>query len=100
MSVNPPSKRPYSLQHSSPRPLLYILKRKFAVLVCKGSGKGPLWVDSYRGVTLTSMVAMVLKFLLLDILEVVFLEADLSISHVNQTVYRKLVSCADVMFVT
>ncbi len=70
------------------------------MLVCKGSGKDPLWVDSYRGVTLTSMVAKVLEFLLLDILEMVFLEADLSIPHVNQTVYRKLVSRADVIFVT
>ncbi len=46
------------------------------------------------GVTLTSIVAKVLEFLLVDILEMVSLEADLSISHVNQTVYRKLVSCA------
>ena len=50
--------------------------------------------------TLTSMVAKVLEFLSLRRLglRMVFLEADLP--HVNQTAYRKSVSCADAIFAT
>ena len=72
------------------------LKRGVVVLVYKGSGKDPLRVDSYQGVTLSWMVAKVLEFLCLQRLEVVFLEADLP--HVNQAAYRRSVSCADVIF--
>ena len=60
--------------------------------------KGPLRVDSYRGVTLTSVVAKVLEFLLLDRLQLVFMEAGLP--HMNQSAYRKAVSCADAIFAT
>ena len=42
-----------------------VLKRGVVVPVYKGSGKDPLLVDSYRGVTLSSMVAKVLEFLCL-----------------------------------
>ena len=41
----------------------------------------PLKTDSYRGITLTSMVAKVLEFLLLERLELVFMEAGLP--HIN-----------------
>ena len=66
--------------------------------VYKGSGKNPLKIDSYRGITLTSMVAKVLEFLLLERLESIFLEAGLP--HINQSAYRKAVSCVDVIFAT
>ena len=75
-----------------------VLKRGVVVPVYKGSGKDPLRVDSYQGVTLSLMVAKVLEFLCLQRLEVVFLEANLS--HVNQTAYRRSVSCADAIFTT
>jgi len=75
-----------------------ILKRGVVVPVYKGGGKDPLRVNSYRGVTLSSIVAKVLEFLCLDRLQMVFLEADLP--HVNQTAYRKSVSCADAIFAT
>ena len=39
-----------------------ILKRGLVVPVYKGGGKDPLRVDSYRGVTVTSMVGKVLEF--------------------------------------
>ena len=42
-----------------------------------------LKVDSYRGVTLTSMVGKVLEFLLLERMWKVFLEENLP--HINQT---------------
>ena len=52
------------------------------VPVYKGGGKDPMKTDSYRGITLTSTVAKVLEFLLLEHLESIFLEAGLP--HVNQ----------------
>ena len=48
--------------------------------------------------TREEIVAKVLEFLCLDRLQMVFLEADLP--HVNQTAYRKSVSCADAIFAT
>ena len=75
-----------------------VLKRGLIVPVYKGGGKDPLSVDSYRGVTLTSMVAKVLEFLVLQRLQPVFMEAGLP--HVNQSAYRKAVSCANAIFAT
>ena len=48
--------------------------------------------------TLTSVVAKVLEFLFLELLRLVFMEAGLP--HVNQSAYRKVVSCADAIFAT
>ena len=71
-----------------------VLKEGFIVPVYKGGGnKDPLRVDSYRGVTLMSV-----EFLFLDCLQLVFMEAGLP--HVNQSAYRKAVSCADAIFAT
>ena len=86
-----------------------VLKNGIIVPIYKGGGKDPLKVDSYRGITLTSMVSKVLitltsmvskvlEFLLLEHLELVFMEADLP--HINQSAYRKAVSCADAIFAT
>jgi len=60
----------------------------------QGGGKDPLKADSYRGITLTSCVAKVLKFLVLERLQMVFTEADLP--HINQTAYWK----SDAIFAT
>ena len=68
------------------------------VLDYKGSGKDPLLVDSYRGVTLPSVVTKVLEFLVLERLQIIFLEA--SIPHTNQSAYRKRVSCGNAIFAT
>ena len=54
--------------------------------------------DSYRGITLTSMVSKVLEFLMLERLESVFVAAGLP--HINQSAYRRAVSCADATFAT
>ena len=75
-----------------------VLKQGLIVPVYKGGGKDPFRVDSYRGVTLTSMVAKVLKFLFLERLQLVFMGAGLPL--VNQSAYRKAVSCADAIFAT
>ena len=60
-----------------------VLKSGIIVPIYKGGGKDPLKIDSYRGITLTSTVSKVLEFLLLERLELVFMEAGLS--HVNQS---------------
>ena len=62
------------------------LKRHVMVLVYKAGEKVPLCIDSYRGITLTSMVAKVLEFLLLGRLESFFVNAGLP--HINQSAYR------------
>ena len=74
------------------------LKQGVVILVYKGSGKDPLQVKSYRGVTLSSVVTKVLEFMVLERLQMVFLEA--SIPHPKQSAYRKRVSCADLIFAT
>ena len=75
-----------------------VLKEGFILPVYKVGGKDPLRVDSYRGVTLTSVVAKVLEFFFLEWLRLVFMEAGLS--HVNKSAYRMAVSCADAIFAT
>ena len=75
-----------------------VLKEGFIVPVYKGGGKDLLRVDSYRGVTVMSVVAKVLEFMFLERLQPVFMEAGLP--HVNQPAYRKAVSCADAIFAT
>ena len=54
-----------------------VLKEGLIVPVYKGGGKDPLRVDSYRGVTLTSVVVKVLEFLFLERLQPVCMEAGL-----------------------
>ena len=73
-----------------------VLKRVVVVPVYKGGGKDPMRRDSYRGITLTSMVSKVLEFLILERLESVFVAAGLP--HINQSAYRRAVSCADAIF--
>ena len=66
-----------------------VMKRGVVVPVYKGGGKDPLKIDSHRGITLTSMLAKVLEFLLQEHWECVFLEACLL--HIKQTAYRRAV---------
>ena len=72
------------------------LKRGLEVPVYKGSGKDPSKMDSYRGVTLSTVIAKVLEILILDRLDLVFLKLMCLIS-ISQP-YRKNVSCASMIF--
>ena len=74
------------------------LKTGIITPVYKGGGKDPLNRNSYRGVTLTSVLAKVLEALTLTRLQCHFLERN--IPHPNQTAYRKGVSCAKAIFST
>ena len=73
-------------------------KSGLVVPVYKGSGKDPLKTDSYRSITLSPVFSKVLEFLILNRLEMVFIEAN--VPHVNQSAYKKKVSCADAVFAT
>ena len=64
----------------------------------KGGGKDPLDTHSYRGVTLTSVLAKVLESLILTRLQCHYSEKG--IPHLNQTAYRKGVCCAEAIFST
>ena len=75
-----------------------MFKRGVIVLVYKGGREDPLNIDSYNGITLTAMVGKVQEFLLLERLESIFLEVGLL--HINQSAYRRTVSCADAIFAT
>ena len=75
-----------------------LLKIVIITPVYKGGGKDPLDTNSYRGVTLTSVLVKVLESLLLTRLQCHF--SDRGIPHLNQTAYRKGVSCAEAIFST
>ena len=64
-----------------------VLKRGIIVPVYKGGGRDPLKTDSYRGITLTSMISKLLESLVLERLESVF--ASAGIPHVNQSAYTE-----------
>ena len=67
-----------------------VSKSDVTVRIYKRGWRDPLKVNSYRRITLTSMVSKVLEFLLLERLDLLFMEAGLP--HVNQSAYRKAVS--------
>ena len=66
------------------------LKLGITIPVYKGGGKDPLNTNSYRGITLNSVISKVLETLILNRLEPLFMEAGLP--HPNQSAYRKCVS--------
>ena len=75
-----------------------VLKSCVILPVYKGGSKDPLDVNSYRGITLTSVVAKLLEILVLERMNPLLSEANFP--HVNQTAYVRSVSCADAIFET
>ena len=74
------------------------LKTGLTIPVYKGGGKDPCDVNSYRGITLNSVLSKALELLILQRLEPLF--TDAGIPHPNQSAYRRNVSCADAIFAT
>ena len=74
------------------------LKLGIVTPIYKGGGKDPLDTNSYRGISLTPVLAKVLESLILNRLQDVLLE--IGIPHPNQTGYQKKVSCAEAIFST
>ena len=64
-----------------------VLRQGIVVPVYNGGGKDPLKVDSFRGVTLTSTLAKVLEFLIVERRQLLLLEAGLP--HINQSAYQR-----------
>ena len=65
------------------------LKCGIIIPVYKGGGKDALKVDSYRGVTLSSVIAKVLELVILERMMPILIDAG--IPHENQTAYIKKV---------
>ena len=74
------------------------LKMGIVTPIYKGNGKDPLDTNSYRGITLTPVLAKVLELLILDRLRDILMEKGLP--HLNQTGYQKRVSCTEAIFST
>ena len=77
---------------------LEVLKFGIVIPIYKGFGKDPLSLNSYRGITITSVISKVFESLLLSHMEPTFDAA--SIPHMNQTAYRKSNSCSGALFAT
>ena len=75
-----------------------VLKTGVTIPVYKGGGKDPMDVQSYRGISLNSVISKILERLILVCLEPVY--SGGGIPHPNQSAYRKGVSCTDAIFAT
>ena len=75
-----------------------MMKCGVVIPVYKGAGKDPLNPSNYCGITIASVVCKLLESLLLSRLQLVY--ADANIPHLNQSAYRRNVSCADAIFAT
>ena len=64
----------------------------------KGKGRDPLDPNSYRGVTLSSVVSKCLEKVILHHMEIQLKEAGFP--HSSQTAYQQAVSCSDAIFST
>ena len=60
-------------------------------ITIQGGGEDPLNVNSYRGITLNSVISKIMELLILNRVNPVLMEAGFP--HPNQSAYR--VSCAD-----
>ena len=71
-------------------------KEGILIPIYKGKGKDPLVQTSYRGITLTSVIAKSFEILLLD--RMLPILKDRNIPQLTQTAYQRGVSCADATF--
>ena len=73
-----------------------LFKKGILIPIYKGKGKDPLIPTSYRGITLTSVIAKTFENLLLDRMFPIL--RDRNIPQLTQTAYQRGVSCADATF--
>ena len=74
------------------------LNEGLIIPVYKGKGKDPFQPDSYRGITLSSVICKLLEIILLQRLSPLLEEAG--IPDFAQTAYQKGLSCTDAIFAT
>ena len=71
-------------------------KHGIVIPAFKGKGRDPLHMKSYRGVTLTSVIAKVLEIALIQRISPIL--DDMDIPQLTQTAYRRGASCQDSIF--
>ena len=64
--------------------------------VYKGGGKDPFLTTNYRGITMNSILSKILEILVLSRMK--RCRAEAGFPHLNQSVFRKHVGCADTIF--
>ena len=74
------------------------MKTGLIVPVYKRKGKDPLSPSSYRGITLSSVIAKLYELIILDRIHPVL--DSLNLPDSLQTAYRKGLSCSDAIFTT
>ena len=74
------------------------LKDGLVTPIYKKQGKDPLQVSSYRGITISSVLAKILQTLILTRMSDVI--AELNLPDILQTAYQKGLSCSDATFAT
>ena len=74
------------------------LKAGLIIPVYKGKGKDPLLPSSYRGITLSSVIAKLYELIIRD--RIYPLLNSLNLPDCLQTAYRKGLSCSDAIFAT
>ena len=74
------------------------LKEGIIVPIYKGRGKDPLLVSSYRGITLSSVIAKLFEVIILRRLSPCLGEAGFP--DISQTAYQNGMSCADAIYAT
>ena len=72
------------------------LNERLIIPVYKGNGKDPLLPDSYRGITLSSVITKLFEIVLLQRLTP-FLE-EVEFPDFSPTAYQKGISCSDAIF--
>ena len=73
-----------------------VFKQGVIIPVYKGKGRDPLLTSSYRGITLTSVLAKSFEFILFE--KMLSIMEDLGCPQLTQAAYRKNVSCVESMF--
>ena len=74
------------------------LKTSLIKPIYKGRGKDPLETSSFRGVALSSTIAKLLEYIILERMKPILLEFNSP--HFLQTAYQRGVSCGDAIFAT
>ena len=74
------------------------LKEGVIIPVYKGKGKDPMVTHSYRGITLSSVIAKTFEIVILNRMSPVL--DRLGFPDINQTAFQKGISCADAIFST
>ena len=74
------------------------LKAGVVVPVYKGKGKDPLIPNSYRGITMSSVIAKTLEIVLLKRMSPIL--DEIGFPDMNQTAFQKGISCSDAIFST